>query len=124
MKNTSVSVYLATRMASLVSFHAQNHKTNKQQTTATTTKQKGGYCIAAPTIVAYGTDEMKKNLLPALLLGKKRICLAISEPFAGITLLFSSALPPLLSSHRPSLHRPCFLSLLLSLLLGQKEMSG
>lgn len=42
-----------------------------------------GFDIAAPCIVSYGTDEMKKNLLPSLLLGKKRICLAISEPFAG-----------------------------------------
>ena len=43
----------------------------------------GGYSIAAPCIVAYGTDDMKANLLPQLLSGEKRICLAITEPFAG-----------------------------------------
>mmetsp|Transcript_16523 Transcript_16523/g.23184 ORF Transcript_16523/g.23184 Transcript_16523/m.23184 type:complete len:524 (-) Transcript_16523:69-1640(-) len=43
----------------------------------------GGFDIACPCIIEYGTDEMKEKVLPQLLLGEKRICLAISEPFAG-----------------------------------------
>jgi len=42
-----------------------------------------GYSISAPTIINYGTPEMKKTVLPEVLLGNKRIVLAITEPFAG-----------------------------------------
>lgn len=42
-----------------------------------------GYSISAPTIINYGTPKMKKEVLPAVVMGDKRICLAITEPFAG-----------------------------------------
>lgn len=43
----------------------------------------GGFSIAAPTILNYATEAVRDRVMPQLLLGEKRICLAISEPFAG-----------------------------------------
>lgn len=42
-----------------------------------------GVSIGAPCLIAYGTQKMKDEILPEILLGNKRCCLAISEPFAG-----------------------------------------
>eukprot|EP00457_Paulinella_chromatophora_P004820 gb/GEZN01004833.1/.p1 GENE.gb/GEZN01004833.1/~~gb/GEZN01004833.1/.p1 ORF type:complete len:524 (-),score=71.08 gb/GEZN01004833.1/:290-1861(-) len=42
-----------------------------------------GYSIATPCLVSYGTPFMQQEILPLLLKGEKKICLAISEPFAG-----------------------------------------
>lgn len=42
-----------------------------------------GFCIAAPTLLNYGSPKMKKEILPDILRGNKRICLAITEPFVG-----------------------------------------
>jgi alkylation response protein AidB-like acyl-CoA dehydrogenase/predicted heme/steroid binding protein len=42
-----------------------------------------GFSIGAPTLVHFGTPRMKKEVLSEVLLGNKRICLAITEPFAG-----------------------------------------
>lgn len=42
-----------------------------------------GFAIGAPCLVAFGSPKMKQEVLPAVLRGDKRICLAITEPFAG-----------------------------------------
>lgn len=42
-----------------------------------------GFSIGAPCIVAFGSPQMKRTILPEVLRGDKRICLAITEPFAG-----------------------------------------
>lgn len=42
-----------------------------------------GYTIAAPTLLNYGTPAMHTDILPDVLLGNKRICLSITEPFVG-----------------------------------------
>jgi len=39
--------------------------------------------IGAPVILKFGSDWMKKEVLPDILLGKQTCCLAISEAFAG-----------------------------------------
>lgn len=43
----------------------------------------GGLAYGAGPIVHFGSEEMQKRFLPDLLTGKKRICLAITEPRAG-----------------------------------------
>ncbi|MCO5586887.1 hypothetical protein L7F22_040832 [Adiantum nelumboides] len=43
----------------------------------------GGLAYGAGPIVHFGSDELQKRYLPDLLTGKKRICLAITEPRAG-----------------------------------------
>jgi acyl-CoA dehydrogenase len=43
----------------------------------------GGLAYGAGPIVHFGSDAMQKKYLPDLLTGKKRICLAITEPQAG-----------------------------------------
>jgi len=42
-----------------------------------------GFTIGAPPLFNYGTDLMKKTILPEVLAGRKRIALAITEAFAG-----------------------------------------
>lgn len=42
-----------------------------------------GPSIALPPIYNFGTEEMKKQIIPQVLAGDKTICLAITEPFAG-----------------------------------------
>lgn len=39
-----------------------------------------GNSIGAPPLVNFGTDEQKQQFLPAILSGKKRFCLAVTEP--------------------------------------------
>lgn len=39
--------------------------------------------FAVPPLLKYGSEELQKRFLPDLLRGKKRICLAITEPDAG-----------------------------------------
>jgi alkylation response protein AidB-like acyl-CoA dehydrogenase len=43
----------------------------------------GGYGIGAPPLVKFGKKELVKRIVPELLSGDKRICLAITEPDAG-----------------------------------------
>lgn len=43
----------------------------------------GGFGIGLPPVVLFGSDELKKKVLPGILAGDKRICLAITEPDAG-----------------------------------------
>lgn len=43
----------------------------------------GGNNIGTPVILKFGTDKMKKEVLPSILKGDKVACLAISEAFAG-----------------------------------------
>lgn len=43
----------------------------------------GGLAYGAGPIVHFASDEMQKRYLPDLLTGRKRICLAITEPRAG-----------------------------------------
>src|SRR5207248_5583851 len=45
--------------------------------------QIGGYGIGAPPLLKFGNPEVKKRVMPELLSGEKRICLAITEPDAG-----------------------------------------
>ncbi|KAF3909577.1 hypothetical protein AA313_de0205623 [Arthrobotrys entomopaga] len=45
--------------------------------------QIGGYGIGLPPVIRFGAPELKKRILPGLLNGEKRICLAITEPDAG-----------------------------------------
>ncbi|KAI8877986.1 acyl-CoA dehydrogenase NM domain-like protein [Backusella circina FSU 941] len=43
----------------------------------------GGMVISVPTILNFGTPEMKQKIIPELFAGRKRMSLAITEPFAG-----------------------------------------
>ncbi|KAJ3488122.1 hypothetical protein NLG97_g6257 [Lecanicillium saksenae] len=43
----------------------------------------GGYGIGAPPVMKFGQQALKDRILPGLLSGDKRICLAITEPDAG-----------------------------------------
>jgi alkylation response protein AidB-like acyl-CoA dehydrogenase len=43
----------------------------------------GGYGIGAPPVVKFGKPELIKRIMPGILSGDKRICLAITEPDAG-----------------------------------------
>ncbi|KAK6333065.1 hypothetical protein TWF718_010889 [Orbilia javanica] len=45
--------------------------------------QIGGYGIGLPPVIRFGKEDLKKRILPGLLNGDKRICLAITEPDAG-----------------------------------------
>jgi acyl-CoA dehydrogenase len=42
-----------------------------------------GMAYGMPPIITYGSQELQRRLLPDLILGKKRICIAITEPDAG-----------------------------------------
>ncbi|PRP88756.1 hypothetical protein PROFUN_00224 [Planoprotostelium fungivorum] len=42
-----------------------------------------GMVIGLPPVFNFGSDALKKKIVPEVLSGKKRICLAITEPFAG-----------------------------------------
>jgi len=42
-----------------------------------------GSVIGLPPILNFGSEEIKKKVLPDIFSGKKFICLAISEAFAG-----------------------------------------
>ncbi|PVG01670.1 acyl-CoA dehydrogenase NM domain-like protein [Serendipita vermifera] len=43
----------------------------------------GGMVIGLPPVMNFGSDSLKRKVLPEVLSGKKFICLAISEAFAG-----------------------------------------
>ncbi|KAI5808680.1 putative acyl-CoA dehydrogenase [Peziza echinospora] len=43
----------------------------------------GGYAIGLPPLLKFGTKEVKERVIPGILNGDKRICLAITEPDAG-----------------------------------------
>lgn len=43
----------------------------------------GGYGIGLPPFYKFGNAELKKKYIPDIVAGKKRICLAITEPDAG-----------------------------------------
>lgn len=43
----------------------------------------GGYAIGCPPVALYGSPNLQRRILPGLLAGEKRICLAITEPDAG-----------------------------------------
>ncbi|KAJ3279847.1 hypothetical protein HDU79_000252, partial [Rhizoclosmatium sp. JEL0117] len=43
----------------------------------------GGMVIGLPPVLAFGSKEMVQKVAPAVLMGEKRICLAITEPYAG-----------------------------------------
>jgi acyl-CoA dehydrogenase len=42
-----------------------------------------GMAYGMPPIITYGSQELQQRLLPDLIRGKKRICIAITEPGAG-----------------------------------------
>ncbi|CDS04548.1 hypothetical protein LRAMOSA07195 [Lichtheimia ramosa] len=43
----------------------------------------GGMTIALPTVLNFGSPELKKKIVPEVLSGRKRMALAITEPYAG-----------------------------------------
>ncbi|KAI9319326.1 acyl-CoA dehydrogenase/oxidase [Dichotomocladium elegans] len=43
----------------------------------------GGMTISVPTIIHFGSKKMKAEVIPPILAGKKRMALAITEPYAG-----------------------------------------
>lgn len=43
----------------------------------------GGFGIGCPPVLKYGRPELVKRIIPGILAGDKRICLAITEPDAG-----------------------------------------
>ncbi|KAH6971680.1 acyl-CoA dehydrogenase/oxidase [Ilyonectria sp. MPI-CAGE-AT-0026] len=43
----------------------------------------GGFGIGCPPVIKFGTKALKDRVLPGILSGDKRICLAITEPDAG-----------------------------------------
>lgn len=43
----------------------------------------GGLGIGLPPVLHFGSDELKSRIAPGCLSGEKRICLAITEPYAG-----------------------------------------
>lgn len=43
----------------------------------------GGKVIGLPPVLNFGSEELKARVVPDILSGKKFICLAISEAFAG-----------------------------------------
>ena len=43
----------------------------------------GGLVIGLPPVMNFGSDELKREVLPEVFSGKKFICLAISEAHAG-----------------------------------------
>ncbi|ORZ16220.1 acyl-CoA dehydrogenase/oxidase [Absidia repens] len=43
----------------------------------------GGMTISVPTVINFGKPELKAKILPLVLSGKKRMCLAITEPTTG-----------------------------------------
>jgi acyl-CoA dehydrogenase len=42
-----------------------------------------GFAFGVPPILKYGNPELQERFLPDILTGKKRICIAITEPGAG-----------------------------------------
>lgn len=42
-----------------------------------------GFAFGIPPIVKFGSKELQERFLPDLLTGKKRACIAITEPEAG-----------------------------------------
>jgi alkylation response protein AidB-like acyl-CoA dehydrogenase len=40
----------------------------------------GGFGIGCPPVLYFGSDDLKNRVLPPILNGEKRICLAITEP--------------------------------------------
>lgn len=42
-----------------------------------------GVAFGVPPILKFGNRQLQERFLPELLLGKKRICIAITEPEAG-----------------------------------------
>ena len=42
-----------------------------------------GMAFGVPPLLKFGNEQLQERLLPDLLLGKKRICIAITEPDAG-----------------------------------------
>ncbi|KAM5345695.1 hypothetical protein ACJ41O_011556 [Fusarium nematophilum] len=43
----------------------------------------GGFGIGCPPVIKFGTKQLKDRIMPGILSGDKRICLAITEPDAG-----------------------------------------
>ncbi len=42
-----------------------------------------GTVIGLPPVLNFGSDQLKKRIVPDILSGQKPICLAITEAFAG-----------------------------------------
>jgi alkylation response protein AidB-like acyl-CoA dehydrogenase/predicted heme/steroid binding protein len=43
----------------------------------------GGLAIGCPPVMKFGSEALKKRILPGILSGEKRICLAVTEPEGG-----------------------------------------
>jgi acyl-CoA dehydrogenase len=42
-----------------------------------------GFAFGLPPIIKFGSPELQKRFVPDIIRGKKRICIAITEPDAG-----------------------------------------
>jgi acyl-CoA dehydrogenase len=42
-----------------------------------------GFAFGLPLIIKFGNSELQKRFVPDIIRGKKRICIAITEPDAG-----------------------------------------
>jgi acyl-CoA dehydrogenase len=42
-----------------------------------------GFAFGLPPIIKFGSPELQKRFVPDIIQGKKRICIAITEPDAG-----------------------------------------
>ncbi|PBP15972.1 acyl-CoA dehydrogenase [Diplocarpon rosae] len=42
-----------------------------------------GFAFGLPPILKFGSEELKERLVPELITGKKRVCIAVTEPDAG-----------------------------------------
>jgi alkylation response protein AidB-like acyl-CoA dehydrogenase len=49
----------------------------------TLTEMNAGLGIGLPPIIKFGTEFLRKKVVPECLSGRKTICLAITEPYAG-----------------------------------------
>jgi alkylation response protein AidB-like acyl-CoA dehydrogenase len=49
-----------------------------------------GSVIGLPPILNFGSEELQKKIVPEVFQAKKFICLAVSEPFAGLYIPFIS----------------------------------
>lgn len=82
LKNSLVSALVATAMVSRS--HCSPHNPHRRLTTPfVDVGLQAGAVIGLPPVLNFGSPEMKAKVVPEVLSGKKFICLAISEAFAG-----------------------------------------
>ena len=60
-----------------------HRKISSQSSSDSFTGLLGGKVIGLPPVLNFGSDELKAKVVPEVLSGKKFICLAVSEAYAG-----------------------------------------